>query len=187
MFAYSAACTLTLSASNLDDRQLLFKFSQWKSWLCCSSLFWSEWQMSSQSTAWTATAITIRDVSILSTIRHRWPTSIATPKGIRWTLTWGRRFAERLRNEVSVCWQLPADAMFWRRLQCFLVNQKVRVIRSCGYILGAAKVNQCTRQSLSQGNDVRYCQCDTDFCNSSQVPAYSLFALVVSVLLNKFI
>lgn len=72
-------------------------------------------------------------------------------------------------------------------LHVFLVDQKVRVIRSCGYILGTGKVNQCTRQSLSQGNDVRYCQCDSDFCNSSQVPAYSFFALVVSVFLNKFI
>lgn len=145
------------------------------------------WRRSSPYTAWIATATTIRDVVILLTTWRRWHMSIVTQKGIRWTLTWNRRFAEKSRNEVSVYWKFAADALFWRNFNAFLVDEKVRVIRSCGYVLGAAKVNQCNRQSLSKGNEVRYCQCDTDFCNSSQAPAYSFFALVVSALMNKFI
>lgn len=91
------------------------------------------------------------------------------PQHIDVRSTFCRKITQRGRNQHQLSYQQL------KRFYCFIVNGEIRVIRTCGYIEGRSNKNKCERISISNANEMRYCECDANLCNSAKSHKIEIF------------
>lgn len=67
-----------------------------------------------------------------------------------------------------------------------LVNEEVRVIRSCGYISDTEKHGGCRKSVPSKGVEILSCECFGDLCNGSYKAQTNLLPIAIIIAIFMF-
>lgn len=76
---------------------------------------------------------------------------------------------------------------FIKKIFIILVDEKVRVIRSCGYIADLEEQplkKKCRRRSPSKGVEIFSCECRGELCNTSQNLNANIYFIVIAAIIS---